>query len=395
MPRVPGTWIVAASVAFTIAACSTRNEALRWTAELPFPAVGTVAVDGERIVAFGWDGEDGEEVAGTLVAYDARTGAQLWRRDLTTRTLVEGLREPSPPPYVLVAEGIVCCRDASSRILVVEASDGSDRWTGPVSASVASVAGGAVRAIDSEGRLMTLDLATGTAVRTESLRSKPGAWRGDRVLVANGREFLSLDGPIAARDAATGRVLWTSPGTGSDVEMNLVGATLVASETGRIRGLDAASGREVWTIETSLDTVIRPPCVARGLLVTTRGMRSGEAIRVLDAATGADVRRLAGDVLVGGGGDLVLTASIRDHYAPLTKIWIELAWGVAWSDSLDWRLDARDPSTGDVVWSDDTWMWGYPGTPAFGASCVAVPHVAVRRSSAARLRVFPVAATAP
>ncbi|MFD4536432.1 PQQ-binding-like beta-propeller repeat protein [Kitasatospora sp. NPDC058397] len=95
--------------------------------------------------------------ASTVSALDAATGRVLWQRD--------DLGHPGVQPAP-VADGTLCLLD-NDRVVAVEASTGRSRWTSSVpdglgrGMSTMAVADGRVYVALNDGRLHTLDLATG------------------------------------------------------------------------------------------------------------------------------------------------------------------------------------------------------------------------------------------
>ena len=189
--------------------------AVVWRAMVGIGYSGVTVIDGKAITMF----EDGDQY---MIAFDANSGDELWRR-----------RTGDPYP----------------------GRDGS--WNGPISTPAAH--GNMVVALEPWGRLFALDTADGEPVWEVHLADDLGAPRpvygfassplivGDTVVVHGGPEA----GTIIGLDMATGQVRWQAGGERVDaqvpVTLTLAGQDMVVAAGGEhVFGIDPASGEVLW-----------------------------------------------------------------------------------------------------------------------------------------------------
>jgi outer membrane protein assembly factor BamB len=276
-----------------------------WSVETNGPVRSTPAVDGGVVFVLSYDGR--------LYALDARTGGRRW----TFRTGGErafeakGLHgwQPASQTFVdpfdvflsspAVADGVVYFGSGDGRVYAVDAATGVERWhvqTGDVVHASPAVVGGVVFV---------------------------GSWDGD---------FYALD-------AATGAERWRLEGGRDDVLHNQVGfqssaavvdgVVYVGGRDSKLYALDAATGRERWRYDNEGSWVVGAPAVANGRVVFATS--DSRRLHVLDAGTGKAVASQTGGAYMFSSpalaGDVVLI-------------------GV-----LNGQLDARDATTGALLWS--------------------------------------------
>lgn len=146
---------------------------------------------------------------GVLKALDTRTGEEIWASPMSGSQMSDGT------PAVM--DGTVFVgNQTADRVLAYDLATGQRKWTG-----------------------------------TESL----GSWQDGVPTAAEGKVFIGANNGIAARDAATGRTLWTfrSPHTslvssGSTPSAAAVsdGVVYMGFPTGAVTALDADTGNVIW-----------------------------------------------------------------------------------------------------------------------------------------------------
>lgn len=198
------------------------NPVVTWRADIGIGYSGVAVADGRAITMF----EDDEQV---MVAFDAETGEELWRR-----------RVGDPYP----------------------GRDGS--WNGPI--ATPAVSGNIVAALEPWGNLVALDTTDGEPVWSVHLTDDLGAPRplygfasspvivGDVLVVHGGAEA----GSILAFNVRTGEKLW-AVGTEqvdaqSPVALTLAGANMVvAAGEEHLFGIDVTTGEIAWEYAHSGD----------------------------------------------------------------------------------------------------------------------------------------------
>jgi outer membrane protein assembly factor BamB len=296
---------------------------------------------------------------GKLYALNALTGAVMWT--LPTR----GSIASSPA----VVGGVVYAGSGDGRVFALNAGTGAVIWAAAVGVDVGSspvVVDGVVY-VGGFGKVLALNAATGAVIWT--------AQTGDRVMdspaVADGVVYVrALDGKAYALDAATGFTEWvtTIGGKPTFAVPASISAPVVANGMvyvagpwdGKLYGLNAATGAVVWTATAGF-TVGGAPAVTGGTVYAVLGTGVGSnVLRALNAATGATIWQV--------GGGLTNVASTSPVVAN----------GLLYTGTVSGRLDARNPNTGAVLWSDST---AIRSTRPYVSLVVANGAVYARRSS--------------
>lgn len=220
---------------------------------------------------------------GGLVALDAADGTTAWTRGIDVNPIRSA---PTLAGGVLYAMG----DDRSDRLqaIALDPATGAVRWQtmleGAVTLSSVTVSGGLVFVgTGIHPQLYALDAATG-AVRwhVAVANGNQTALAADGRLYTIGRDDAG-NGFVDALDPATGRVLWSAPGSGT---LAVTGrAVYVLSGTGTafsLRALDPATGATLWTSPPVAETgTVSGPVVAGGVVYV-----NGSHLYALDATDG-------------------------------------------------------------------------------------------------------------
>ena len=291
-------------------AVATATGLLRWSTETGGPVRSTPAVAGGVVYVVSYDGR--------LYALDAATGDRRWAfRTQGERAFeAKGLHGMQPAgqtffdPYDVflsspaVVDGVVYFGSGDGRVYAVDAATGAERWhaqTGDVVHASPAVADATVYV---------------------------GSWDGD---------FYALD-------AASGALRWRFQAGRDDVLHNQVGFQSSAAVVGgvvyvgcrdsKLYALDAATGQERWRYDNEGSWVVGSPAVANGRVVFATS--DSRKFHVLDAATGKPVAsQEAGAFMFSSptlAGDVVLVGVLHG------------------------QLDARDASSGALLWSHEVPM---------------------------------------
>jgi outer membrane protein assembly factor BamB len=224
-------------------------------------------------------------VGGELVAVDAASGKQVWKRNLHSHL------ESSP----MAVGGMLYIGSDKTDVIALRATDGRIRWQfnspGAIKASP-SFHRGRVYVADYEGAMFCLDADTGKAVwRTNTTKVRPFGQGGffSSPAIAFGHVYAARDdGTIYSFDEKSGKVSWTFPTHdfvyGSPAVAQVPGTrptVYIGSENGRFYALDAASGKQEWGYEVG--GPIPGTATVIGHTVYTSSFKTREAI-------GLDVR---------------------------------------------------------------------------------------------------------
>jgi outer membrane protein assembly factor BamB len=222
-----------------------------------------------------------------LAAYDASTGASLWR------VTVPSGGEIGPIEPVSAADGIYVVPGPDA-VVGVDVADGSVAWELPGWSSVGAIDGSVVVLAE-----RPTDPSDGAALVGYDRVSGAERWRADlevgmtpfevevvgEVAVAGA---LSGDGGhIEAFDLGTGSARWRRDGT-FRIEATAGDVLAAVDLAGALVGIDAATGAERWRRD-DLTVLDAPTAVDRaaGLLVASEPMPATSGTRqVLDVATG-------------------------------------------------------------------------------------------------------------
>jgi outer membrane protein assembly factor BamB len=168
--------------------------------------------------------------------------------------------------------------------------------------AVPVVADGVVYTFGAEGQLHAIDLAKGTrlwSIDTMQRFEAPKGFFGSAgsPLVENGRVLANIGGPkagIAAFDAASGKVLWTSTADGASYS-SPVGATIhgrryaVFLTRARLVGLDPATGQVLferpWRARMAASVNAATPVVIGDLIFISAQYGPGAGVLRLDGST--------------------------------------------------------------------------------------------------------------
>ncbi|HEV7615114.1 MAG TPA: PQQ-binding-like beta-propeller repeat protein [Solirubrobacterales bacterium] len=190
------------------------------------------------------------ELGGDLVALDAASGKQVWKRDLHAHL------ESSP----MAVGGTLYLGDDKTDVVALRASDGKLLWKfnspDAIKASP-SFHDGRIYVADYEGSMFALEADSGTPVwRTNTTKQPPFGEGGffSSPAIAFGHVYAARDdGIVFAFDETTGKVVWSFP-TGGFVYGSPAAARVpgtppsvyIGSENGRLYALGALDGKPRW-----------------------------------------------------------------------------------------------------------------------------------------------------
>jgi outer membrane protein assembly factor BamB len=224
---------------------------------------------------------------GDLIAVDAKTGEEAWRRNLHAHL------ESSP----MAVHGTLYLGTDTTDVVALRASDGKVRWRfnspGAIKASP-SYHDGRVFVADYEGSMFCLDAADGRPVwRTNTTRVAPFGQGGfySSPAIAFGHAYAARDdGTVFAFDERTGRVSWTFPTHnfvyGSPAVAHVPGtppSVYIGSYDEHFYALDARTGKPRWRYDVG--GPVPGTAAVIGHTVYTSSFKTGDAIGI-DVRTG-------------------------------------------------------------------------------------------------------------
>lgn len=302
-----------------VAAVEMIDGAERWrvVADQDLDGITDIATDG--MVVVGFNGGCSTTGRRPIVAWDAESGAELWRT--LDRVPLSG---DTSQELIHVGDGLAMMM-SDHRLFALDAVTGAERW------SVLGTFGGFdvgsdVVVVAGTESVVALERSDGTERWAVDLATEGPV--GDPV-VADDAVLIAGGAALVAVDTASGEVLWRAAVTaGSDrhrVEWT-AGVVVGAGADGGTVAVDLHDGSELWSRD---DVELVPRDNSPGSDHATDGvvmLRAGESRAVaVDAATGDD-----------------LWSDAADGY------W---AYPGAVATSRDGGLVARSPRTGDTVWT--------------------------------------------
>ena len=275
-------------------------EGILWKAPVPRPGYSSPIVCGERVFLSGADADTRE-----IYCFDARTGQQLWRRDVTW---VPG--SPEEPPEVTDDTGYAASTMATdgARVFAIYANgdlagfsiEGDELWSrnlgvpenhyGHSSSLIMWKHMLIVQYDHSDStRLLGLDGRTGATIWVID-RQASISWASP-IVVRNGKRdevIVATSTTVSSHDPATGDTYWSTECMAGEVAPSPAfgnGITYVANDMASAVALDS-EGMILWEVD-DLDL----PDVASPLLVSNRLIlaSSTAVLTCLDAATGETV----------------------------------------------------------------------------------------------------------
>ena len=223
---------------------------------------------------------------GDLVAVDAASGKQVWKRNLHAHL------ESSP----MAVGGTLYLGDDKHEVLALRASDGKEIWRfgapGAIKASP-SYHDGRLYVADYEGGVYCLDAGSGEPIwRTNTTRVAPFGRGGffSSPAIGFGQVYAGRDdGTVYGFDEKTGKVTWSfQTGDyvyGSPAVARVPGtppSVYIGAENGRFFALDANSGKPRWHYDVG--GPIPGTATVIGHTVYTSSFKTREAIGI-DAIT--------------------------------------------------------------------------------------------------------------
>src|SRR5579884_492496 len=293
---------------------------------------------------------------GNVYAVDAATGRQKWR--FVTR----GPAPCSPA----VANGLVYFGSYDGRFYAVEADSGRLRWRFTT---------GGERRFEAKG-------IHGMLPRNQTIADPYDVFLSSPVVAEGAVYFGSGDGNVYALDAASGDLRWKFH-TGDVVHASPAfdsGTIYVGSWDSYFYAIDAGTGKEKWRFHGGEDPVIHnqvgfqsSPAVVEGVVYT--GCRDSN-VYALDAATGKEKWRFPNEgswvivspAVVDGKVVFATSDSSLFHVADAatgkpvlkqsTTAYVfsspAIASGIAYYGVLNGTLEARDLSSGALLWRFET-----------------------------------------
>lgn len=374
-----------------LSGCEKRGEVKPlWIAQLPFHFLDSYKVENGVIVAFGAEQEiysEADSVPGTLIALDSKTGNKLWQSQIAAagRYLKQGTLKSES--FVVVAAGYVFYRDQKNVLHALDTQTGAPRWQANDVLAILTIAESQVFVVNGAKKLAALTLTSGVEQRVINLKWKNEIISCTRLLVADGREYLAVDGNVTATERSSGKQLWTTSLTHETVELLAVQGLLVLTNYRTFTVFDGATGRKLWQYDSEEEATlpnIDGDVAYTGLEAAGEYTPDGGFIRGFKLATGEKVSEVKSGGMVANG--LIYDNEWVNHYDFVSRSLVD--GGYRWRESSDVRLIAKDPKTGRKVWTADPWNWGWIEKRSVTDGVVYAAHAAVMASAPVRLLAY-------
>jgi outer membrane protein assembly factor BamB len=311
---------------------------------IPAPAVA----DG-LVFAGGADG---------LGAYDAATGAQVWRREAvhvdSSPSVVDGV--------VYIAGQNPLRTDHTYRYVVAafDAGTGAHVWTftlGWFSRSSPAVVDGVVYVGATDGFLYALDAADGHQLWAREVTERFNIVSTPAVV--EGRVYLHADGPLEAFDAATGITVWESTcgdGGASYEAPSVVDGVVYVRDEGLVCAFDAVDGEALWTAETEPNAGVVELGVGAGLVYVV----TNDTVLALDASTGTEVWRREPGVIFYGHPPALANGVLYVTERTEARAFDAATGDTVWETSFEAERDSSTPAVADgqlYFTTEDEALW--------------------------------------
>ncbi|GAA5041033.1 PQQ-binding-like beta-propeller repeat protein [Actinopolymorpha pittospori] len=275
-PAVANGLVYVPTLKGTLYALDARTGELRWQRNPELPVQGQqsyygVALDDGKVY-YAYQAQEGEARNGLLLAFDAKTGKTVWKAQLMGGDEVEG----APA----VVDGRVYVGGQDETLLSYDAATGERLWvterTSAVQDGTPTIAGGRVF-IASLNRLVARNAATGKVLWTYKSPGESymdGSRNPSTAAVVGDTAYMGFpDGNVTALDVATGTPRWTNriPGStylgGVSSSPTISGDTVyIGSNNGFLYGLERSTGKIVWKYEVGT-WVAASPAISGNTLV--------------------------------------------------------------------------------------------------------------------------------
>ncbi|HWN81908.1 MAG TPA: PQQ-binding-like beta-propeller repeat protein, partial [Candidatus Udaeobacter sp.] len=187
---------------------------------------------------------------------------------------------------------------ASAALVAFDFRTGSELWRHPTGAEVKgtpTVAGGRVVVLTSNSQVEAFDAATGVLQWQAALGDSAERHDLTSPTISDGVVFAGGPGKTAALDLASGDILWQRS-LGPDDWLATIYSVPIVSGSRVIYGLytglhvlDRATGAPTWSRETDQRETYRSPAVAGGVIYGAGDTFGSQTLRALDLDSGAEL----------------------------------------------------------------------------------------------------------
>jgi glucose dehydrogenase len=215
---------------------------------------------------------------GSLIAVDAQTGAELWRRD--------GASYAADPTF---DESAIYVGSEGGSLEALDPTSGAVRWTVALATGVdlrsPAVADGTVYVATGDGDVVAVVAATGEV----AWRVPTGSQDLATAVVADGVVYVGIRGGgpgyLSAFESMTGAQLWTVPEP--DFSPSVADGVVFSSGQGGVDARSASTGTVLWHVD--VEGLARPGAVADGVVYVAADEE--HRLYALDAASGQELWR--------------------------------------------------------------------------------------------------------
>ncbi|PVZ12455.1 MULTISPECIES: outer membrane protein assembly factor BamB [unclassified Pseudomonas] len=245
VPAIENNTIYAADVTGVVMALDRMNGDVQWKKDFDRPISGAIGV-GYGLLTFG-------TLRGDVVALDSATGEQKWVANVKAEVL-------APPAN---NGDVVVVQTQDDRVVGLDASTGEQRWVYDSTPAVLTLRGTGAPLVTnrlaiaglSSGKVVALDISTGTPIWETRVAIPQGRSELDRVVDIDGGLLLSggvvyvasYQGKMAGLDVDSGRTLWERDASSYAGVAQGFGSVYVAEASGTVEGVDERSTTGLWS----------------------------------------------------------------------------------------------------------------------------------------------------
>lgn len=245
VPAIENNTIYAADVTGVVMAIDRMTGNVEWKKDFDRPISGAIGA-GYGLLTFG-------TLRGDVVALDSATGEKKWIANVKAEVL-------APP----ASNGdVVVVQTQDDRVVGLDANTGEQRWVYDSTPAVLTLRGtGAPLATNrlaiaglSSGKVVALDISTGTPIWETRVTIPQGRSELDRVVDIDGGLLLSggvlyvasYQGKMAGLDVDSGRTLWERDASSYAGVAQGFGSVYIAEANGTVEGVDERSTTGLWS----------------------------------------------------------------------------------------------------------------------------------------------------
>ena len=264
-PAVQDDVVYAAAVNGEIQAIQSSSNDTLWKRNLGVAISGGVSVHHDTLVL--------STLKGQVIALSASTGEKLWNAFAGSEVI----------SAAALNNDLVVVQTVDDRLLALDINTGAQRWSYVGSPAILTlrgtgsplIAGNMVLAGLSNGKVVAVDIQTGTLVWEAEVATPHGRDEIERMVDIDGGLFVSqgvvyvaaYQGKVAGLELATGQLLWEKDASSYMGVSHGLDAVYVSEADGTVEAIDVKTGASLWKNDALARRQLSAPTVFDGYVV--------------------------------------------------------------------------------------------------------------------------------